>query len=102
MSDALRDTRRVAITWEKGGSARVIRIDANAITLESTTPSPPGSRISGTLLDEPSSTLRVKIHVSKKQDDGTFLLEGRPIDLTRELREKLVSLSAGRDEPQGA
>lgn len=85
-----------AIAWEKGGSARVLRIDANAIALESSIPSPPGSRISGTLVEDPSSTLRVKIHVSKKQEDGSFLLEGRPIDLTREMREKLVAL-AGKD-----
>ena len=92
------------IVWEKGGAARVLRIDANAIALESTTPSPPGSRISGTLVDDPASTLRVKIHVSKKQEDGSFLLEGRPIDLTRDLREKLVALagvSAERGEPRG-
>ena len=102
MSDALGGTRRGAITWEKGGAARVLRIDASSITLESTTPSPPGSRISGTLVDDPSSALRVKIHVSKKQDDGTFLLEGRPIDLTREMRERLVGLSAERGLPRGA
>lgn len=84
------------LTWEKSGVARVIRIDANAIALESSIPSPPGSRISGTLVSDPAATLRVKIHVSKKQEDGTFLLEGRPIDLTRELREKLVAL-AGKD-----
>jgi hypothetical protein len=74
----------------------VLRIDASSIALESSVPSPPGSRISGILVGDPSATLRVKIHVSKKQEDGTFLLEGRPIDLTRELRERLVSL-AGKD-----
>ena len=31
----------------------------------------------------------MKIHVSKKQDDGSFQLEGRLIDLVRGLREKL-------------
>lgn len=89
------------LTWEKSGSARVLRIDANAIALESTIPSPPGSRISGALVGEPAATLRVKIHVSKKQEDGTFLLEGRPIDLTRELRERLERLvaPAGKDLP---
>ncbi|MEO6418250.1 MAG: hypothetical protein ABIP39_02515 [Polyangiaceae bacterium] len=86
------------LTWEKGGVARVLRIDANTIALESSIPSPPGSRISGALVSDPTATLRVKIHVSKKQEDGTFLLEGRPIDLTRELREKLMAL-AGKDPP---
>ena len=31
----------------------------------------------------------MKIHASKKQDDGSFQLEGRLIDLSRDLRMKL-------------
>jgi hypothetical protein len=31
--------------------------------------------------------LRVKVHNSKKQADGTFLLDGRALDMTREVRQ---------------
>ncbi|MDB4996949.1 MAG: hypothetical protein JWM74_4381 [Myxococcaceae bacterium] len=79
-----------AITWVKGGTARVVKLTADAIVLVSTTPSPPGSRIEGALEDEPATLLRVKIHGSRKQPDGSFILEGRPIDLAKELRERIV------------
>ena len=45
------------------------------------------------MTSEPASRVRVKIHGSKRQDDGTFILEGRLIDVTRELRERLVGLA---------
>jgi hypothetical protein len=76
------------ISWAKGGEARVVAFAPDgAITLRSTIPSPPGSRIEGTL---EGSSLRVKIHGAKKQDDGTFVLEGRVLDLTRDLRARLA------------
>jgi hypothetical protein len=35
------------VRWAKGGEARVLAASADTVTLESTTPSPPGSRIDG-------------------------------------------------------
>jgi hypothetical protein len=81
------------VRWSRGGDARVVSIDAGAIVLRSTVPSPPGSRIEGTLAGEPPQTLRIKVHASKKQDEGDFLLEGRPLDLPRETRERLERLT---------
>jgi hypothetical protein len=77
------------LTWAGGGEARVVSIDAKAVTLESTVPSPPGSRIEGVLDGEPPARLKVKIHACRKRPEGDFLLEGRPIDLTREVRERI-------------
>jgi hypothetical protein len=72
------------IVWAKGGEARVVAFSPDgAVTLRSTIPSPPGSRIEGAL---EGSSVRVKIHGAKKQEDGTFVLEGRVLDLTRDLR----------------
>jgi len=79
------------IVWLKGGEAEVLSLSNDAITLQSTIPSPPGSRIDGTLQSDATKSLRVKIHGSKKQEDGTFLLVGRPIDLPKDLREKLIA-----------
>ncbi len=81
------------IRWSRGGEARVVSIDAHAIVLRSTVPSPPGSRIEGSLAGEPPATLRVKVHASKRQPDGDFVLEGRPLDLPRETRERLERLT---------
>lgn len=80
------------IRWAQGGDARVVSIEAHAIVLSSTVPSPPGSRIEGTLADDPLVLLRVKIHSSRRQEDGTFLLEGRPLDMPRTTRERLQAL----------
>ena len=77
------------IIWTKGGEAIVVALADDAITLRSTIPSPPGSRLEGTLLvgGEP---IRIKVHSSKRQEDGGFVLEGRVLDATRAVREKLL------------
>jgi hypothetical protein len=80
------------VRWLRGGEARVVSIDAQAIVLRSTVPSPPGSRIEGALMGEPPATLRVKVHGSKRQAEGDFVLEGRPLDLPRETRQRLEQL----------
>jgi hypothetical protein len=79
--------RRIA--WEKGGGAVVVLLAGDAITLRSSIPSPPGSRIQGVLAGGGGDVVRVKIHSSKRQEDGSFVLEGRVLDMTRAVREKL-------------
>jgi hypothetical protein len=83
------------VTWARGGEARVVSLDAQSIVLRSTVSSPPGSRIEGTVPGEPPAALRVKVHASRRQPEGDFLLEGRPLDLPRETRERLARLMAG-------
>lgn len=83
------------VTWARGGEASVVSIEPHAIVLRSTVPSPPGSRIEGTVAGEPPAALRVKIHASRKQPQGDFVLEGRPLDLARETRERLERLTRG-------
>jgi hypothetical protein len=80
------------ILWEKGGRAEIVSLTIDAVVLRSTIPSPPGSRISGALEGDTSVVLKVKIHGSKKEDDGAFVLTGRPLDMTTVVREKLTSL----------
>ena len=80
------------VRWLRGGEARVVAIDAQRIVLRSTVPSPPGSRIEGSLVGEPAATIRVKVHGSKKQPEGDFVLEGRPLDLSREVRQRIEGL----------
>ena len=82
------------LRWQHGGVARVLAASADAVTLESTTPSPPGSRIDGTLLGGSGRLVRVKVHLSRREASGRFRIEGRPIDMTKEAREELVGLAA--------
>jgi hypothetical protein len=67
----------------------VAAIKGDAIILRSTVPSPPGSRIEGRLEGEPPATVRVKVHASKLQPEGDFVLEGRLLDATRAVRARL-------------
>ena len=77
------------VTWSSGGEATVVSLDAKAIVLRSTVPSPPGSRLEGTLVGEPVARLQVKVQGCRKQPEGDFQIDGRPIDLPREVRERL-------------
>ena len=88
------------VTWAKGGEAVVQSVATDAIVLRSTVPSPPGSRIEGTVIaangDKTGSMpLRVKVHACRREADAVFVLQGRPVDLTRGQRERLEGLVRG-------
>lgn len=76
------------LKWDGGGEGRIVSLQGDAIVLRSTTPHAPGSRPSAVLAG--GSSIRVKAHRSKRDEspgDGkTFTVEGRVLDLTRELR----------------
>jgi len=76
----------VKLAWTHGGEAEVVSLSDHAVKLISSVPSPPGSRIEGA---SGEVRLKVKIHASRKREDGRFDLEGRPIDMTREVREAI-------------
>jgi hypothetical protein len=84
------------VEWARGGQATVVAIDERSIVLRSTVPSPPGSRIEGSLRGEPPVALRVKVHASRKSPEGDFVLEGRPLDLPRETRARIEAALRSR------
>jgi hypothetical protein len=71
------------------GVASVVAIDGERVSLLATRASAPGSPLAGTLNDE--TLVRVKVHRCRKQGER-FLIEGRLIDATRQLRERLGTL----------
>lgn len=87
------------VRWAKGGDADIVAITIDTIALVSTTPSPPGSRIEGVLDGHWSEAnagegadgprIRVKVHGCKLQPDGRYRIDGRPLDLTRQLLDRL-------------
>jgi hypothetical protein len=79
------------IRWARGGEATVTALDGDRIVVLSTTPSAPGSRPEGALVE---STLRIKVARCRRQDDG-FLIEGRLLDATRETRAQIQRLLGG-------
>jgi hypothetical protein len=111
----------VHVLWEKGGAAAFASQAGDAVTLVSTIPSPPGSRLEGALVaiataaadgdgEAPGEVrsegegdkvrVRVKIHGCKRQPDGTFSLAGRAIDFSREVRAKVDALVRTRGDHQ--
>ncbi|MEO8875026.1 MAG: hypothetical protein ABI461_05520 [Polyangiaceae bacterium] len=86
------------VKWTRGGEATILRVAGESISLSSTTSAPPGARIDGTLDIREGAPLRVKVQGSKKQPDGAFVIEGRCIDMSRELRVELEAASAKSPE----
>lgn len=85
------------VRWAKGGEADIVAITIDSIALLSTTPSPPGSRIEGALVSlapiagegAAGVSVRVKVHGCKREADGRYRIDGRPLDLTRQLLDRL-------------
>ena len=82
------------LAWAKGGTASFLVVVDDAVTLRSTTPSPPGSRIEGRLIDDASVVVTIKIHGSKLATDGTFALRGKLLVASRALRDRIATLVA--------
>jgi hypothetical protein len=96
----------MVIRWRTGGEARIVSMGLRELVMRSTVPSPPGSRIEGILEEDASPSLRValrvKVHGCKRQPEGDFVIEGRPLDLPRELRLRLESeLGEKKEEVRG-
>ena len=87
-----RGERGVRIEWTDGGEGAIVRLEGDAVTILSSVAAPPGARVEAALVAEGGARLRFKIHRSRRQPDGSYLLEGRPLDLTRELRERIGRL----------
>ncbi len=82
------------VTFLKGGTASFLLVADDAVTLRSTIPSPPGSRLEATLVSEPPLAVKIKIHGSKLDPDGTFTLRGKLLEANRGLRDRIASLVA--------
>lgn len=76
------------ITWERGGTATIASFSQERVVVRSTTPAAPGTPLVGAL--DGGGKLELKVKSCKRDGDG-FVIEGRPFNLTRELRERLSS-----------
>ncbi len=86
-------TVEAQLVWAKGGHAQVVSLADDAIVLRSTTPAPPGARLDATLAGDPPAAVKIKSHGSKREDDGSFVIKGRLVDATRELRARVAILA---------
>lgn len=73
------------LTWDKPGTATITRVDGEKVELVSSIPFAPGSRPEATLAPG-AERIWIKVHGSHRLPDGNFKVEGRLINLTRDLR----------------
>ena len=101
----------VQVSWQGGGTAFIEDIDDDRVELLSTRAFAPGSRPEGTVAFTPEAasgktlagagqTIWLKVHGSRRQDDGTFRVKGRLLNMRREaldlLKEGLKVPNGGR------
>jgi hypothetical protein len=80
----------VIVAWSQGGTATVEQLDGESIQLASTRAFAPGSRPHGTLsMGETTAPFWMKVHGSRRQEGGSYQVEGRLLNATRDARERL-------------
>lgn len=84
----------VALAWEGGDRGAIVSISNDgAVTARSSRAFAPGSRPCGTLAT--GDPFRMKTHRCRREarEDGmTFTIEGRALDLTRELASRITAM----------
>jgi hypothetical protein len=101
------DGARAEIAWSGGGTASIDAIDGDRVELVSTRAFAPGSRPEGTLmgaLRENAESPRevaagqpiwLKIHGARRQEDGSFRVKGRLLNVRREVLHLLKEIVPG-------
>ncbi len=90
----------VSINWQGGGTAVMEVIDGDHVELVSTRAFAPGSRPEGNIAFPPdtpagssvgaaSPLIWMKVHGSRRQEDGTFRVKGRLLNVRRGLHDLL-------------
>lgn len=79
-------------TWQRGGSATVVRVDGLQIEVHSTAPYPPGAPLIAR--SNAGTTFEVKVRGCRKLQSGDFAISGSLVNLTRDLRTALTDALA--------
>lgn len=79
------------IAWTNGGTAVLEVLDDDRVELVSTRAFAPGSRPEG-VLSRGGQRIWLKVHGARRQEDGTFRIKGRLLNVTREVRGLLSDL----------
>lgn len=83
------------VKLQDGRTAELVALDGDRGTVRSPMASAPGSRLA---MQVDGRTLRLKVHRCVREDEQ-FTIAGRFIDLTRDLRERLMSALAEPEAP---
>jgi hypothetical protein len=72
----------------RGGTAAVIAFDGEFVSVDSSRAMPPGSTLEGTAAD--GEHYSVKVRGCRRNEAGTYRIEGRFVNLSRAQRERLL------------
>jgi hypothetical protein len=82
------------INWHGGGTAVIEVMDGDRVELVSTRAFAPGSRPEGTVAPA-GLPIWLKVHGSRRQDDGAFRVKGRLLNVRREALDLLKEVVRG-------
>jgi hypothetical protein len=83
------------VTWSKGGEADLVGLDGDRVQLRSSVSAAPGTPLEGALASGSRKPFRVKVARCRRDDAAgifVFVIEGRVMDATRDLRAELGGL----------
>jgi len=81
----------VRLRWAREGEAVITAIKMDALSLRSQVALPPGARVEGVLVAPAGQRVKMKIHGSRRDEVGLFVIEARAVDWTRTMRESVAA-----------
>lgn len=94
------DQTVLAWTWQRGGTATLVRIDGLHIEVHSSTPYPPGAPLHAS--SQAGTQFEIKVRGCRKLPTGVFAITGSLVNLTRDARLQLSAALAEKSEPAAA
>jgi hypothetical protein len=98
-------SRGAHIAWTGGGTAVLDLIDGDRVELVSTRAFAPGSRPEGTFTTGPAGSggpgarpIWMKVHGSRRQEDGSYRVKGRLLNVRREVLDVLKEVVGGSND----
>lgn len=86
-------TAILALSWVDGGEAEVLETDGQRVVVLSTRAAAPGQPLTARAAMASAAQVRVKVQGCKREADGRFRIHGRWLDLTRAMRDEIVTLA---------
>ncbi len=81
----------IKIEWGKV-HGEIVSIAGDRVVIHADGAEPPGARIE-TRIVEDGTIVKFKVLGSRKGDENQFVIQARTVDVTRELRDKLLRMS---------
>jgi len=82
---------RIVLKWRGGGEGTIVESDGVFATLHSSLQAAPGTPLWADVAMKSGKVVRFKVKGCHRLDENTFVLKGRWVDLSKPMREELLS-----------